>query len=183
MIGRMCLPTRRDVLIASGSSLAWLSGCLNTGPTDEDARTRATDANGTNSTTRTMADNSNDEREHPGTDREADESIRCSVSGEVVTDVPSDVPVVASSTVNISETPVLERVFDAANSADADTTTVQRPSGEYEKVTVTPDSVAEEDAAREELQRHPQYDNPDYPAGVYIDDGDLTLAVYMVCLT
>lgn len=176
-------PTRRRLLLAGGASLAWLSGCLDSVAINDDASLTA-DENGTDSTTYTTTDDSADGRtEQTDTPRDTDESIPCSVAGEIVEDVPADAPVVSASTANVSETTVLKRLFAAAHSEDADRTTARRRSGEYEKVSVTPDSTATLEAARDELQRHPLYDDPDYPVGVYIDDGDLVLAVYTVCLT
>jgi len=62
---------------------------------------------------------------------------------------------------------------------------VLRGGGEYEQFSVVPESTDEFEEAKATLKSLPQYDNTDYPSGLYVksESDEIVVAIVEQCQT
>ena len=72
---------------------------------------------------------------------------------------------------------IIKRLFGKASDLDGNIPKVKRKAGEFEQFSVNPNSKTEFVQAKNTLESLPEYGNPDYPPGVYIDSNGTIAAV------
>lgn len=161
---------RRTLVMSVGTAvLTTVGGCLETRERDIDQQNTGNEANSSS-------------KADTGTSKKED-GPRCSFHVELLENPPENAPVVSVREKQLTEVKVIERVFDKARDSERTTKRSMRRSGRYEQFAVIPDSDEEFEAAQTALEPLPEYDNSDYPPGVYLQKGNITAAIAEDCAT
>ncbi|WP_247005133.1 hypothetical protein [Halosolutus gelatinilyticus] len=109
----------------------------------------------------------------------------CFFHVEIIEDPPKDAPVVSAEEKQLFEVAIIRRIFEKATDPDKDHGTAIGQKGEYEQFTVNPKSAEEFEEGEEVLDSLPDYENLDYPAGVYIyfDNYQIVAVIAIGCET
>lgn len=166
---------RRQIVTCAGLALCpALGGCLDS----------AVPENGDGGIEDGEGNTGESEDDEPADERnEGDDRAACSFAVEVFEDPPDDAQIVAEDDERLEGVRTIERILEAAADSHADRNTVTRRSGTYEQFTVAPESNDEFEETEVALEQLPRYDDPEYPPGAYVTDGEIVVAIAGQCPT
>lgn len=166
---------KRRMVISSTILAISFAGCL-------DNTENGDSEESSNDSARSNVDNNSSE-EHENKDRRNEDKMKCSFYVEIVENPPKDATVVSAKEHQLMEINVIKNVFHRARDPDEDFSISKRRGGEFEYFIMEPDSYEKNKEAREALDSLPNFRSNDYPSGVYIEDGNITVAIAEDCVT